>query len=59
MKFEDWFYEVENFGLRAERFYNEIDPDSKTDSKALVSWLKAAYDVGHAHALSRLEDDGK
>jgi len=49
MTFDEWFYGIENFSLRAERFYDEIDPDSRTDTKALVSWLRAAYEVGYEH----------
>lgn len=50
MTFDEWFNEIEGFGLRSERFYSEIDPDSRTDGQALVSWLRAAYDIGAEHA---------
>lgn len=50
MTFDEWFNEIGGFGLRSERFYNEIDPDDSTDPEALVSWLRAAYDVGAEHA---------
>ena len=61
MKFDDWFDEVEVFGLRSERFFDDLYAYKfdGIDAPHLVKWLKAAYDVGHAHALSRLEDDGK
>jgi hypothetical protein len=66
--FEDWFYEIENFGLRAERFYCDLDNYATQDlslesrqviDKAIVSWLRAAYNVGREHALESLRDDGK
>ncbi|CAB4142725.1 hypothetical protein UFOVP447_30 [uncultured Caudovirales phage] len=59
MTFEEWFYGIENYSLRAERFYNEIDPDSRIDTKAIVSWLEAAYKVGYEHRNKELMDDGK
>lgn len=63
MKFEDWFYEQEGFALRAERFYSEIDPDSRIDTKLLVSWLKAAYEEGYNQSrydtMKLYWDDGK
>ena len=44
-KFDAWFYEVEGFGLRAERLQAELGTD---DVKYLLvkEWLKAAYLVG-------------
>ena len=59
MTFDDWFYEQERFSLRAERFYNAIDPDSRIDTKSLVSWLKAAYEAGYEDAMHHYMDDGK
>ena len=61
MKFEDWFDENEVFSLRSERFYDDLITYKLegVEAEHLVKWLRAAYDVGHAHALSRLEDDGK
>ena len=47
--------------LRSERFFDDLYAYKfdGIDAPHLVKWLKAAYEVGHAHALSRLEDDGK
>jgi hypothetical protein len=42
-KFEDWFYEMEGFGFRAERFYNDCEYGN---NECLRNWLKAAYDMG-------------
>ena len=42
--FDDWFHEIENFGLRSERFYEDYlshQPDDR-----LIDWLKAAFQAG-------------
>jgi len=51
--FEEWFYELESFGLRSERFFNECDVYLKEDSdlkpegeKIFLGWLKAAFEMG-------------
>lgn len=43
MTFEDWFYGLEGFGIRAERANEDIKP---ADPIALAKWLKAAWLVG-------------
>lgn len=48
--FEDYFWEVENFGTRGERFYDEFK--DMTPERAL-EWLKAAW------ACARMEDEHK
>ena len=40
-KFEDWFHELESYGYRSERFYDEIL--MMTPERA-VEWLRAAWD---------------
>ncbi len=42
-KFENWFYEIEGFGFRSERFYNDCEYGN---NECLRNWLKAAYDLG-------------
>lgn len=61
MTFDDWFGEIENFSLRAERFYSELEAyrDGHVSADRLIDWLTAAYQVGHSHALTHLIDDGK
>ena len=48
--FEDWFHQIEAYGLKSERFYESLD--AFTDKRALaismVEWLKAAYYAGKA-----------
>ena len=49
MKFEDWFYEAENFSLRSERFYDDLCFFGEFKPERIVEWLKAAYEVGREH----------
>lgn len=57
MTFEDWLNEIENYSCRQERILTELDDCRRTG--ILLSWLRAAYDVGYEHALHRMEDDLK
>lgn len=41
--FDDWFWEIENFATRGERFYDELQ--NITPDRA-VEWLKAAWECG-------------
>lgn len=42
-EFEKYFYALEGFALRAERFYEDCD---QADSKTLRKWLHAAFLAG-------------
>lgn len=48
MKFEDWFHQVENYGLKSERFYEDLwcsmIPTQK--DRIMIEWLRAAFDAG-------------
>lgn len=54
MSFNDWFMELENHCLRAERFYDDLT-DTVNDAvnrregwtKQMVNWLEAAYEMGY------------
>lgn len=68
MIFEDWFYETEGFGFRAERFYNDLNfvwsaPNAYdldgTGAEHFVKWLEAAYKAGYEHRNIELMDEGK
>lgn len=63
MDFEDWFYEQEDFHIRAERFYDEMDMAWGDTSEAgiisIVKWLRTAYEVGKEHATMHTIDDDK
>lgn len=45
--FEDWFYETENFGLRAERFWESTEQFLNDNGKLanVELWLRAAFDA--------------
>ena len=46
MSFEDWWYEQEGFGLRAERFF---EAECERDMQLFINmkkWLEAAYEAG-------------
>ena len=50
MKYEDWFFEVENYGMRCERFYDDVGViDKEQLAKTMQKWLRAAYAVGREH----------
>lgn len=59
MEFEDWFYEEQNFGLRAESFWNDVLDYQGDNTEILLKWLKAAYHAGFDHASLQHLDDGK
>ena len=56
MTFDEWLNEIENYSLRIERLYDDLDTITGVDRTAseavrnrslLLSWMKAAYDVGY------------
>ena len=47
MNFDDWFYEMEGFGFRAERCASDFDSQNWT---AMVEWLRTAYQTGYESA---------
>lgn len=61
MSFEEWFNETESFGIRSERFYDDLLTYKWDGISAdhLVKWLKAAYHTGYEQRDNELMDDGK
>lgn len=59
MTFEEWFNEIENYSLRGERFYLDLDVFGEKFMEdglyvmnidayePILKWLKAAYEVGY------------
>lgn len=47
-KFNTWFNQVESFGLKSERFYDDLDDvkTGKISSNILINWLEAAFEAG-------------
>lgn len=45
--FEDWFFEINGYTLRAEWFYADVTSVKEGKSgQSLVQWLRAAYEAG-------------
>lgn len=52
--FDEWFHQLEYFGLKSERFFSECDHYFKSDDenqkregeKIFLSWLRAAFEAG-------------
>ena len=44
-KFQEYFYELEGFSLRSERFFDEFKFESAQEQK-IIKWLEAAYRQG-------------
>lgn len=42
-KFEDWFDEIENYGMRSERFYDEFSELDHIKRERMIEWLEAAW----------------
>lgn len=42
--FDDWFYEMEGFGFRAERFWSDYDLKNR---ESMLEWLRTAYEIGY------------
>lgn len=59
MTFDEWFYEQQNFSLRAEWFWEDVTHYQGDNPEVLLRWLKAAYDAGYMHRDFELMDDGK
>jgi len=47
-QFDEWFYELEGFVFRSERFWDDFDyaKDSK-DTQSMVQWLRTAFEMGY------------
>ena len=42
--FDDWFDEIENYGMRGERFHDEFSMVEYEKRKRMIEWLQAAWD---------------
>ena len=64
-KFDNYIYEIENFGLRYERFCDDFiqaRTEDKIDCDIMLKWLEAAYRVGAqdmANEMVSLPDTSK
>jgi hypothetical protein len=44
MKFDDWFWELEGYHIRAERFWDDFENSRRQE---MYEWLKTAYEIGY------------
>lgn len=56
-KFKEYFYEIESYGTRAERFYDaNAIRDEKSRSVQMTQWLEAAFHAGYNAAIKDLKE---
>jgi hypothetical protein len=49
-KFDDWFNELEGFGLRSERFWEDA---KQGHTPRMILWLKAAFEEGRVEGVGQ------
>lgn len=57
-RFNDWLWQQEGFGCRADRLFADLGSDYE-QYEVVVNWLKAAYEIGKQEGdqvLKLLED---
>lgn len=57
--FDEWFYQQQNFSLRAEWFWEDVTHYQGDNPEVLLKWLKAAFDAGYRHRDFEIMDDLK
>jgi len=45
LAFCKWYYEIEGYGLRAERFYESVESAPTVEN--MIEWLRAAFESGY------------
>lgn len=56
--FDEWFYELEAFSLRSERFFSDVEHytkcvdeiEQKEAESLFLTWLKVAFEMGKESA---------
>jgi len=43
-QFDNWFYELEGFHIRSERFWDDYESKNRD---AMIEWMRTAYQVGY------------
>lgn len=51
----EWLHEYEGYGLRSERLLADIE---RADSKTILEWIKAAYELGRDHEYEKNLEEG-
>ena len=54
-KFDDWFWELENYSTRGDRFYEEFAHLSEADQKRMFEWLSAAWDCARSKGVDNVD----
>ena len=55
--FDQYFNEVESYGLRSERFFEDVKyAFVKDNPKALIEWMKASFEMGARAAAKEAVD---
>lgn len=54
-KLYEWLHEYEGYGLRSERLLDDIE---RADSKVILEWIKAAYELGRDHEYEKNLEEG-
>jgi len=44
MSFDDWFWELEGFHIRSERFWDDVESNRREE---IYKWLQTAYEMGY------------
>ena len=44
MNFDEWFWELEGYHIRSERFWDDVEQGRKRE---LYEWLETAYKMGY------------
>jgi len=42
-EFDDYWHEIENYGTRGERFYNEFEHIDSDTRYRIIEWLQASW----------------
>ena len=51
--FDHWFQEIENYGMRMERFYDEFG--QYTGRERMIEWLRAAWECSREEEVKKDE----
>ncbi len=43
-QFDDWFWELEGYHIRSERFWDDVDNDRREE---LYKWMQTAFEMGY------------
>lgn len=44
-QFDDWFWELEGYHIRSERFWDDVDNNRR---EQIYEWMQTAFEMGYA-----------